>query len=166
MTMISSTGNGTSGRRIQFTVPGEIRGQGRPRTRIVGQHAQVYDDPKDRSYKALIQSHAMAAMQKARLDMANPTGKGISVEIDCFIRTPKSMPKKNLEKAYRGEINPKRKPDLDNVAKAVLDAMNQVVYADDKEVTEIRVSRHYSNREWLSVRVTWEEERNAEEAIG
>jgi Holliday junction resolvase RusA-like endonuclease len=37
------------------------------------------------------------------------------------------------------------KPDLDNLVKLVLDSMNNIVYTDDKQVTEIAARKVYSN---------------------
>jgi Holliday junction resolvase RusA-like endonuclease len=43
-----------------------------------------------------------------------------------------------------GEIYPQVKPDLDNVMKAVLDALNGVVYADDSQVINLVATKRYS----------------------
>lgn len=47
------------------------------------------------------------------------------------------------QRANRKTIHTPRlvKPDIDNTAKAVLDALNGVAYADDKQVTKLRVWR-------------------------
>ena len=150
-------------RSIAFVVPGEIRGQGRPRSRIVSDkhgrsYTHIYEDSKDTANKHNIQAYAQLAMrEKGYKTLANPSDTGIMVEIGCYLRVPKSTSKKKKEMAYRGEINPRKKPDLDNVAKAVLDAMNQVVFEDDKDVTSLHINRNYSDRDWLSIRVTWTE---------
>ena len=154
-------------RMIAFNVPGEVRGQGRPRTRVVkstgGQSfAHIHEDPKDTANKHNIQLYAEEAMRRrGYMALANPTEKGITVEILCFLRIPRSMSRKKADRALTGEVRPLRKPDLDNVAKAVLDAMNDVVYRDDAEVTRTTVTRYYGVREHLSVRVTWDEKEEA-----
>lgn len=38
------------------------------------------------------------------------------------------------------------KPDIDNVLKAVLDALNGVAYKDDSQVVEVRVVKHDRTR--------------------
>ena len=157
-------------RKITFIVPGEVRGQGRPRTQVVRDkddqaYAHIHQSDKDAAYKFVVQSYASEAMRrKGYGHLAEPTPDGISVELLCYVRIPKSMPKKNVEKALRGEICPMRKPDLDNVLKAALDAMNSVVYKDDKDVTKTMVCRYYSDRPRLSVRVTWHEREEEEKA--
>lgn len=148
---------------IVFNVPGEVRGQGRPRTQLVQTKdgrtfTHIHEDKRDTANKYAIQTYAQEAMnRRGYKTLAEPTPDGLTVEILCYLKIPKSMPKKNVEKALRGEIRPMRKPDLDNVMKAVLDAMNQVVYRDDKDVTRATICRYYGAKERLSVRVTWNE---------
>ena len=49
------------------------------------------------------------------------------------------------EKARAGEICATKKPDADNVLKAIKDAMNDVVYADDAQVVEISLIKVYGD---------------------
>ena len=41
-------------------------------------------------------------------------------------------------------IRPIVKPDLDNIAKAILDGMNGVAWEDDKQVVSLRMEKTYS----------------------
>ena len=143
---------------LSFIVPGEVRGQGRPRTTIRGGYASIYDSPEDKANKHNIQLYASEAMRAIGSNLIASPKKGISVEILCYLKVPETMSKKRKEMAYRGEIRPLRKPDLDNVMKAVLDACNGIVWVDDKEVTEAMICRYYSDRPKLVVMVRWEEE--------
>lgn len=144
---------------FSFIVPGEVRGQGRPRTAIRGGYASIYDSPEDKANKHNIQLYAAEAMTSAEHgNLISSPKTGISVEILCYVKVPETMSKKRKEMAYRGEIRPLRKPDLDNVMKAVLDACNGVVWRDDKEVTKALICRYYSDRPKLVVMVRWEEE--------
>ncbi len=40
-----------------------------------------------------------------------------------------------------------KKPDVDNVVKAVLDAMNDCVYVDDAQVYSIAVEKRYTDQD-------------------
>ena len=42
-------------------------------------------------------------------------------------------------------ILPTKKPDTDNIAKAILDALNGVAYYDDAQVVELHVVKKYSD---------------------
>lgn len=57
----------------------------------------------------------------------------VCVQIIAERPLAKSDPKKDAGKAYV------LKPDVDNICKAILDALNGVAYRDDKQVTEIHV---------------------------
>lgn len=156
--------NSTDGyRSIIFTVPGEVRGQGRPRTQVVNgrdgrSYAHIYQSHKDSNTKHNIQLYAKEALDKAGYAMAHPSARGISVLVRIYMRMPNSFSQKKRNKALEDEIRPRKKPDLDNVLKSVLDAMTGVVYRDDKEVTAIQVVRHYYDSDRLAIQVSWNEE--------
>ena len=145
-------------KRIEFIVPGEVRGQGRPRATIRGNHASVYESSQDRASKHNIQLYAAEAMRAEGYALAKPDGMGITVKAEVFVRVPSSMSKKKRVDALAGWIKPQRKPDLDNVLKALLDAMNGVVYGDDVQVAKVVASRHYAEAWGLKVTVIWCEE--------
>ena len=42
------------------------------------------------------------------------------------------------------EIKPTKKPDADNIAKAVCDALNGIAYKDDSQVVDLTVRKYYS----------------------
>ena len=43
-----------------------------------------------------------------------------------------------------GKLLPTKKPDVDNVAKSVLDALNGVAWLDDSQVVRLEISKSYS----------------------
>lgn len=56
---------------------------------------------------------------------------------------PSSLSKKRAE-ALEGELHYKR-PDIDNLVKFVLDAINGVIWKDDAQVTELYAQKRYSH---------------------
>lgn len=72
----------------------------------------------------------------------------ISVYIDVHRQLPKSRPNRLL-----AELDTS-KPDIDNVSKAVLDALNGVAYDDDKQVTSLHVVKLPRTRNESFIRVT------------
>lgn len=52
-----------------------------------------------------------------------------------------------------GTVRPSRKPDVDNVLKAVLDALNGVAYKDDSRVVHVAASKFYSNDPKIVIRI-------------
>jgi len=66
------------------------------------------------------------------------------VLIKAQFEIPKSWTKKKKAQAAALEINP-GKPDIDNVAKIALDALNGVAFEDDKQVYDLKVIKRYGD---------------------
>ncbi len=128
---------------LSFTVPGEPKGKGRPRFLKTG---RTYTPAATVEYERRIATRAAEAMP------CPPTALPVSVRVDVFNGIPKSWTKARRQRAQEGLEIP-GKPDLDNVAKAVLDALNAVVYADDVQVTRLLVTKQYSLEPRLVVNV-------------
>ena len=45
------------------------------------------------------------------------------------------------------------KPDVDNIAKAVLDALNGVIWVDDKQVVELTVKKYYGTSNEIQIEI-------------
>lgn len=60
----------------------------------------------------------------------------VGIELQFGIPKPKSAPK-------RKRVWPDKRPDLDKLTRAVLDALTYVVFADDSQVVDIRASKDY-----------------------
>lgn len=129
---------------ISFTVPGDPRGKGRPRFTRQG---RAYTDAKTRVYETCIGMVAEAAMAGR-----DPIGGKCNVILKAYARIPVSWTKARQWAAISGELIP-GKPDLDNIAKAALDAMNGLVYVDDVQVVRLVVEKAYSQIPRLEVRV-------------
>ena len=83
----------------------------------------------------------------------DPTSEPCKVLIRAQFEIPKSWTKAKKLQAEQREIYP-GKPDIDNVAKIVLDALNGVVFEDDAQVHALRVFKAYGDP-CLSVEVSW-----------
>ena len=59
--------------------------------------------------------------------------------------TPKATSNKARERMAAGLEVPAKKPDIDNLLKAVLDALNGKAYHDDNQIVEISAKKLYSN---------------------
>lgn len=124
---------------MRFEVETErVRGHGRPRTTRYG---RVYTDPKDLNARKEI-ADAFTAAGGVRIPRPIP----VMVSVEVHRRCPKSC-------------NPGpdvHKPDPDNVAKTVLDALNGLAWDDDAQVTELHVvkmPRERMESEWLAITV-------------
>lgn len=121
---------------IQITID-EVRGKGRPR--FFKGHAVT--DKKTRMYEAKI---AGLAEEQMSLQELTATNKPVTAIINIFFGIPKSYTNKRREDILKGEEQPLKKPDIDNVIKSVLDGCNGVIYEDDSQVIEVIAKKSYS----------------------
>jgi len=134
---------------VNFSIDGPPHGKGRPRFRRFGNFVQTYTDAKTKSYETLVKEAAIKAMG------SSPPLEG-PVKLDLIIRlpVPKSYPKKRSEACLNGSEWPTKKPDWDNVAKSVADAMNDIVFLDDTQIVIARVVKTYSAEAGVDVQVS------------
>ena len=122
--------------RVRATIPGDPRGKERPRHTSGG---HTYTPEKTREYEKLVKLEFLRQVGKA-----SPLEGPVEADVTAYYRIPKSVSKKKREAMLRGEVRPTGKPDLDNIAKAVLDSLNGIAYRDDAQVTELRIRKYYS----------------------
>lgn len=130
---------------ITFTVPGEPQGKGRARFG----NGRTYTPAKTVSYEGLIALAAQSAMGGRPL-LYGPLR--ITLWADTSI--PKSATRAQRFKMLAGEIHPTKKPDIDNILKAVGDACNGVVFRDDSQITRLGESgKRYAETPGLTVTI-------------
>ena len=124
---------------VSFTVPGTPIGKGRPRFARQGAFVRTFTPENTANYENLVKVKAEKAMQGREI-----FGGAVSVEISLLITPPSSWSLKKQRAALAGEIYPTTKPDWDNCGKCICDAINEIVFRDDKQVVDARVSKRYS----------------------
>ena len=119
---------------ITITIPGTPVGKGRPR---VTRHG-TYTPEKTREYQQKVRDcyHAQCTGGFAG-------GVPILARITAYFPIPASYPKKK-QAALEGAFHLK-KPDADNIAKAVLDALHGLAYPDDSAVQLTGALKFYTN---------------------
>jgi len=132
-------------------VPGDPRGQGRPRATVRGGHATVYKDDKTASYQNLVALAASEAMGDRP-----PTEGAVLVTLFVRFRIPKSTSKKDRVQmmASPPTIRPTKKPDLSNIIKAVEDGMNGIVFKDDCQIVTLHSTKLYSETPGVEIWVS------------
>jgi Holliday junction resolvase RusA-like endonuclease len=138
---------------LKFTVLGDPVGQGRPRFTTIGGHVKAYDTKESRNEKAVVRLAAQQAMEKQGWTFPS-SDMPIKVEIISYRKAPKSAQRWFNEAGLHGDIVPLTKPDTDNISKLYLDAMNSVVYPDDKQVYDLHICKAYSEQPRTEVVVT------------
>ncbi len=133
---------------MTFVVEGEAVPQGRPRFMRNG-HA--YDPQKSRDYKEQV---AFVANWAMRGQSAFPKGTPLKCAITIWQKIPKRFTKKQKELAENDFLRPTSKPDVDNIAKSITDAMNGIVYADDSQIVELICEKYYAAEPKVMVKVS------------
>lgn len=134
---------------VSFTVPGEPIGKGRPRATTRAGHAALYTPKKTANYESLIAHAAHQAMAGAA-----PVEFACQVQLSITVGVPASWSKKKRSAALAGQVLPTKKPDTDNVVKAVFDGMNGVVWRDDVQAVDLFVRKRYGVAPCVFVRVS------------
>lgn len=124
---------------ITYVVYGEPVGKQRPRFVRRGNYVSTYTPEKTKTYEDEIRYMARCAM-----GASEPLETPVTVAIYIRVEIPKSFSKQKRKDALANIIKPMKTPDIDNCAKCHLDAMNKIVYLDDKQVVNLHVTKVYS----------------------
>lgn len=127
------------GSAITFVIPGVPVGKGRPKFARRGNFVTTYTPEKTASYENLVKVKAEDAMQGRQI-----IDGAVSVAIHLYVTPPASWSQKKQREALAGNVYPTSKPDIDNCIKGIFDAMNDIVWRDDKQVVEMIVQKRYS----------------------
>lgn len=142
--------------KLMFEIPGSPIGQGRPKFSTINGHAKAYDPEKSRNYKAYVRLLATQAMKEQGFEMIEGP---CSLDILAFFEVPKSKSKKFREAALSGLEYPTKKPDIDNIIKAIQDALNGLAYKDDALIVKLGVVKLYSEIPRVEVSlIEWDKE--------
>lgn len=133
---------------ILFNFNIKPRGKGRPRFgRSRSGHPVAYTDQATRDYETKLMEMAGDQMVEKGVD---PIDGAKYVMIWASFKKPKSWPKKKREATTRHLS----KPDADNIAKSVCDALEGVAYTGgDESICYLRVIKDWAEEDRLTVQV-------------
>lgn len=135
-------------RTIRLEISGIPDGKGRPRFTRRG-HA--YTPEKTREYEGRV----AAAFYNSR-EKAFQKGTPIVVDVIAKMPIPKSTSKKKrLEMLAREKML--KKPDIDNIVKAVLDGLSGLAFPDDNQVWKIYAYKIYAEEPSTTVLISGDE---------
>ena len=130
----------------EFEIPGKIIGKGRPR--LNSYTGQVYTPTRTKDYENLVIQYFMLKYPRF-----TPFEGRVSVEITANFEVPKSAKKPEKELMLENKLNPLKKPDIDNIVKIILDAMNECAFKDDTQITKLSVEKKYASEESVYVKI-------------
>lgn len=124
----------------EYIYKGTPRPQGRPRAARMGRFVRVYEDKKDAINKNNIAAQIVAQDPEYHDD------KPVTVTMVCRFPRPKShYGAKGVKPS--APFYHTQKPDAENLAKAVLDALTGICWKDDSQVVDLHVRKAWTERE-------------------
>jgi crossover junction endodeoxyribonuclease RusA len=132
---LGNTGNEINGINAHFFVAGKAVPQGS--LKFINGHA-IHMRANDLAvWRATIANCARhAQVSKAE--------EGVEINVTFHMARPKTVKRKE----------PHKRPDIDKLARAVLDALTGVAYNDDEQVVKLTASKEYSDIEGAWIKIT------------
>jgi Holliday junction resolvase RusA-like endonuclease len=122
---------------ITVAISGEPVAKGRAR---ITRRGFAYTPAATRKYEA----HGRLAAQLA-MDGRLPIEGPVLISVLVTLPVPSSWSARKRAGALTGSIRPTSRPDIDNYTKAILDALNGIVLADDALVVDLRAIKQYGS---------------------
>lgn len=125
--------------KVSFVVKGKPVGKQRPRTvrnKYTGK-TLTYTPNKTKAYE----NEVARGYRRISNHMFEDA---VAVNIIVFVKHPK-------RRTYQ---RPTVKPDIDNIAKTILDGLNGVAYADDKQVIKLSIEKFYDDDDYMAVNIS------------
>ena len=124
-------------KEIYLVIPGKPFGKQRPRMSRRGKFVTTYTPKETVEYENLVKLSYYNSAEDTKLKGA------IKAKIKGVFPIPSSVSNKQKEKMISGEIKYTKKIDCDNMAKCILDALNNIAYDDDSQIYELSVTKEY-----------------------
>lgn len=127
---------------LQFTLPITPVPKGRPRLSRFGTYTPAKTKKFEDDIRLLVKS--IVANQE-------PLETPLQVFLYFRLPVPQSYSKKRTEACLSGSERHSKKPDLDNLCKAVTDAFNGLIYKDDSQIVELHLTKVYDVKAGIDV---------------
>ena len=126
---------------IEIFVPGEPKGQPRPRAFARNGMVRMYDPATAEGWKCAIADEWRRSVPKLET-ITVP----VSLTLRFYMPRPKSHFNSKRSLKSTAPFYHAKKPDVDNMAKAVMDALTQLqVWQDDDQVVILKVGKYFAN---------------------
>ena len=135
---------------IHFVIEGRPQPQGRPRAVRMGKGVRMYDPPKSKAYKQMVAAKVRSYM---KINGIQTITEPLAVHLNFYFTTPKSYSKKRIRAIEAKEELFTKKPDLDNLAKSILDSCNNLLFKDDSQIVGLTIGKHYGHEDYVDVKV-------------
>lgn len=129
---------------LTIVVDGKPIGKARPR---FGK-GNVYTTPETEAYETHVGYVARREMRSRQ-----PFKLPLVMRVMAYFEIPASWPEHQRQAALLGVVRHTRKPDFDNIAKVLADALNGIAYEDDKQIVRFEIEKRYGPRAFAAVTV-------------
>lgn len=129
---------------MMFKVPGPPQGKARARTFYnpnINKMSSITPE-KTVLYENLFKQCYLASHMADKIYMDN---EPLEMEITAIYDIPMSVSNKRRDRMLKSFEYPTKKPDIDNIAKVVCDALNGVAYKDDKQIVSLKLAKRYGS---------------------
>lgn len=131
-------------KKFTITIPITPVPKARPRFTRYG---RVYTPKATADYEKAIAETWKQATKNFKYDPEQP----LYVNLVFGLPIAKSTPKGKAEQMAQGIIRHTNKPDADNLAKAVMDALNGVAWEDDSQVVKVNIFKEYAKEPYVYI---------------
>ena len=145
-------------KRLFMTI--EPKPKERPRAAIIGGHARIFTPKATEAYEKELRTAWIRANGEA------PEEGPLRIRIYFGLPIPKSATKANKLQMVTRQVFPTKKPDLDNLAKAVMDALNGVAYKDDSQIVTVLTKKNYGEMPYVKVILSDEQPKEGDTDAG
>ena len=120
--------------------------------RAIGKERPRYSAKSGRMYKTSSFEEKVKFAFKSKYNIAlEPSTREFKVKITAYFKPAESLSKKKKQELIDGEFGFLHRPDADNVAKAILDALNGLAYKDDSQVANLLIFKLYGEENKILV---------------
>lgn len=120
---------------------------GKERPRYNTKTHTTYTPQKTKNYEEMVRWSFISKYNVEKEASYEPFKATIMAIFKPPVRTSQKKLKELIGKPYL------KKPDTDNIAKAILDSLNGLVYKDDNQVTELIIKKEYGLENKVFVRL-------------
>ncbi len=125
---------------ISVTLPIEPMPKLRPRFRVVRGRVFTHTPYATKTFENEVAALYLTRAKGLKFEAHEP----LQVKIEFYMQHPKSFTKKKIQAIEDGLFKHTVKPDLDNLTKALLDALNDIAWHDDAQIVDLQVCKEYT----------------------
>ena len=140
---------------VSFVIKGIPKVKQRPRFAMRNGKVLTYTPKTTASFENLVKL-------KAEKEFTHPLENAVRLAIRFYMPRPKRLIWKTK---MMPEIHSDKRPDIDNLAKAVIDGLNGIAFNDDAQIADLHVTKKYHSGDGQSKTIVIVENIKADDQI-